>query len=189
MLTEAFMFAYKAHEGQYRKIGGLPYIVHPVEVALELARNGADEKLIAAGYLHDTIEDAGITKEEIEAAFGREIADIIAYDSEDKTKSWEERKSKMLENLSRPGELDYKMLICADKLSNLRSMYDELQKKGDEIWSGFNRGKDKQAWLAYETVKALSPLGGMPMYEELKQLSEKIFKDEMEKTNGNICNT
>lgn len=60
MYDEALLFAIKAHENQIRK-DGKPYIIHTVSVALELAKNGADDDLICAGLLHDTVEDTNIT--------------------------------------------------------------------------------------------------------------------------------
>ena len=174
MIKKAFLFALYAHGDQKRK-DGTPYIEHPVEVALELARNGADDNLICAGYLHDTIEDAYITKEQLEKAFGSDVAELVAADSEDKAKSWEERKAAALKELNRPGDTRHKMLMCADKLSNLRSLYNSLITKGEETWKMFNRGKESQKWLFEETVKALKPLSGMKMYEELKTLTKKIF--------------
>jgi (p)ppGpp synthase/HD superfamily hydrolase len=176
MINEAFLFAYQAHKGQVRK-DGLPYIAHPVEVAMELARNGADEPLIAAGYLHDTIEDANVTQDQLMAKFGKEVTDLVAKDSEDKSKSWEERKEETLQQLHQPNDKNFKMLICADKLSNLRSLKEALKKDGDATWSRFKRGPEKQAWLYREIVKALASLDGMPMYEELRRLTDEIFKD------------
>jgi (p)ppGpp synthase/HD superfamily hydrolase len=176
IVRKAFLFALYAHGEQVRK-DGRPYIYHPVEVAMELARNGADDSLIAAGYLHDTIEDAFITREQIETAFNKEIADLVTADSEDKTKSWEERKQAAIDVLRRPGDRKHKMLMCADKLSNLRSIKEGLENDGEESWSRYKRGKDKQAWLYRETVDALSSLEGLPMYEELKTLTEEIFGD------------
>lgn len=174
MLREAFLFALNVHDGQLRK-DGTPYITHPVEVAMELARNGADETLIAAGYLHDTMEDAHVTRQQLETEFNGEIAALIANDSEDKSKSWEERKNAALDELRNSEDKKLKMLTCADKLSNLRGIYEEISEGRTDVWQQFKRGKDKQAWLYRETVEALSSLEGMPMYEELKQLTKKVF--------------
>ena len=97
-------------------------------------------------------------------------------DSEDKSKNWEERKTAAIRSLY-TGSCSHRMLMCADKLANLRSIRDRLAEEGDAVWSRFNRGKDKQAWLFRETAKALSPLEGLPMYEELKALTRAIFSD------------
>ena len=177
-INKAFLFALYAHGEQKRK-DGLPYIIHPVEVGMELARNGADEALICAGLLHDTIEDAYITPEQLRAAFDDEVATLVLEDSEDKSKSWEERKTAAIRSLY-TGSRSHQMLMCADKLANLRSIRDELEKDGDAVWSRFSCGKDKQAWLFRETVKALTSLKDLPMYKELSVLTERIFADIME---------
>lgn len=182
MINKAFLFALYAHGEQKRK-DGLPYIVHPFEVAMTLARNGADEALICAGLLHDTIEDAYITPEQLRAAFDEEVAQLVLEDSEDKTKSWEERKTAAIRSLY-TGSRQHRMLMCADKLANLRSIRDGLAAEGDAVWSRFKRGREQQAWLFRETVRALSPLAGLSMYEELKTLTETIFTDGMEDANG-----
>lgn len=175
--TKAFLFALYAHGEQVRK-DGLPYIMHPVEVAMELARNGAGENLICAGFLHDTIEDAFITREQLAAAFTDEIADLVASDSENKADTWEQRKSAALETLRLPGDREHKMLMCADKLSNLRSLREGLETAGDAVWQRYKRGREKQAWLFHETVQALAPLEGLPMYEELKRLTQEVFDSQ-----------
>ena len=180
MIMRAFLFAMYAHGEQTRK-DGLPYIVHPVEVAMELARNGADEDLICAGFLHDTIEDAFITREQLATAFTDEIADLVAADSENKADTWEQRKTAALEVLRLPGDRSHKMLMCADKLSNLRSLHEGLKADGEAVWSRFKRGREKQEWLFRETVQALAPLEGLPMYEELKRLTSEVFDAEERK--------
>ena len=171
-INKAFLFALYAHGEQKRK-DGLPYIIHPVEVGMELARNGADEALICAGLLHDTIEDAYITPEQLRAVFDDKVATLVLEDSEDKSKSWEERKTAAIRSLY-TGSRSHQMLMCADKLANLRSI------RGDAVWSRFSCGKNKQACLFRETVKALASLEGLPMYEELRSLTERIFADIME---------
>lgn len=192
MTAKAFLFALYAHGEQKRK-DGLPYIMHPVEVAVELARNGADENLICAGFLHDTIEDAFITREQLTTAFNDEIAELVAEDSEDKTATWEERKTAALEALRQPDDRSHKMLMCADKLSNMRSLREGLETDGEQVWNRFKRGREKQEWLFRETVQALAPLEGLPMYEELKQLTDEVFdskepedRDELSKSGKEV---
>lgn len=182
MITKAFLFALHVHGEQKRK-DGKPYIVHPVEVAVELARNGADEALICAGFLHDTIEDANTTPEQLRTIFGDEVARLVEQDSEDKTKSWEQRKKAALEDLEK-AERSHKMLMCADKLANLRSMKEGLNSEGEDFWRHFKRGRSDQAWLFESTVEALRSLEGLPMYEELRTLTNEIFLNGKEVTHG-----
>lgn len=177
MIATAFLFAMKAHEGQVRK-DGRAYLVHPVEVAMELAKNGADDATICAGLLHDTIEDTSVTEEQLRQTFPEEITSLVLQDSEDKNLSWEERKTISLNLLQSPEtSKEYKMLMCADKLVNLKSIQEEMKKNGDAVFLKFKRGKDKQAWLYRELVRALKDLADLKMYQELKTATEDVFKD------------
>ena len=65
MIKEAARFAAKAHEGAVRKGSHLPYIVHPMEVAMVVSAMTDDVEVIAAAYLHDVIEDANVTYEKL----------------------------------------------------------------------------------------------------------------------------
>ena len=125
MLEKAFLFALKVHGRQTRK-DGKPYITHPFSVAMELAKNGANDELICAGLLHDTIEDGGVTPEELKREFGEEVLRLVLFDTENKKLSWKERKDATLlalENCDRKCA----MLVCADKLSNIRDLAEGLK--------------------------------------------------------------
>ena len=77
-IEQAIALALRAHEGQVRKGDGqLPYVVHPVTVALILSRYTGDEDTIIAGLLHDTLEDTLVTKEEVERGFGERVRDMV----------------------------------------------------------------------------------------------------------------
>ena len=75
-ITKAYMFAFEHHFGQKRHTGE-DYIVHPLNVAYILAEINADYQTISAALLHDTIEDCGVTKEELETEFGTDIANLV----------------------------------------------------------------------------------------------------------------
>jgi len=77
LIESAFSFAQKAHEGQERK-SGEPYFYHCVEVGKNLTEFGLDAETIAAGLLHDVVEDTSVTSEELEKTFGKEIANLVA---------------------------------------------------------------------------------------------------------------
>ena len=76
MLRKAYSFAERAHKGQKRS-SGEDYIIHPVNVAGTLVKLRMDTDSIIAGLLHDTIEDCGVTEEEIRDEFSPEIAQIV----------------------------------------------------------------------------------------------------------------
>lgn len=143
MLEKAYEFAAQAHKGQVRKGTDVPYIVHPVEVSEILGELGCGEEVMAAGLLHDTLEDTRATAEEIAVRFGEKVAKLVAFNSEDKSLPWEERKTHTLKSLEN-AEPEQMLLVFADKLSNIRSMRKDYAAVGEELWKRFNRGYEKQ---------------------------------------------
>src|ERR1043165_5018773 len=100
MLDLVIEVAAKAHSGQFRKGTDIPYIAHPYAVGMILARAGCAEEMIAAGILHDTVEDTDLTLEYIKETFGERVAAIVEGCSEpDKSATWEERKRHTIEYL------------------------------------------------------------------------------------------
>ncbi|MFD1737521.1 HD domain-containing protein [Bacillus salitolerans] len=144
IVEKARIFARNAHHGQTRKLSTEPYFVHPEAVAKILLDANLAEEIIAAGYLHDTVEDTNVSIEDIQREFGHEIAEIVAGNTEDKSKTWEERKKHTIE-YTRTAAFEMKCLIAADKLDNLQSIANTNSHDGEK-WSHFKRGKEKQGW-------------------------------------------
>lgn len=158
MLTNAIAYAVEMHRGGLRKGTDIPYIVHPLEVMQTLFEMGADKKLMAAGVLHDTVEDTEATLEDIEERFGKEVADLVASHTEkDKSLPWRERKEIALAHLAKASERE-KMLVLADKISNIEAMARDYEKIGDKLWERFNQGKEQQEWYYREAIEALATL-------------------------------
>ena len=89
-----------AHRGKNRKGKDVPYIVHPMAVAILLAQAGASEEVIIAGILHDTVEDTGLKLKNIEQQFDLEVAGIVEGCSEPhKSDPWIKRKEHTLDAL------------------------------------------------------------------------------------------
>ena len=177
MIDEAMEFAVKAHEGQLRKGTKRPYIVHPVEVADIVTYITQDEEIISAALLHDTIEDCkGVTKEIIEKRFGKRVAHIVSCESEDKTKTWKERKSHTISKLEKD-PFEVQIIALADKLSNLRSIDRDILLIGDKIWERFKmKDKDIIGWY-YKGVRdsLKKSLGQYDAFKEYSGLVDKIF--------------
>ena len=173
LVNDAFVFALEAHKDQTRK-DGKPYISHPFSVAMELARNGAGDELIAAGLLHDTIEDAGIDPEKIRDRFGAEVLEIIQFDTENKRLSWEERKTKTLEELKNC-DRKYAMLVCADKLANINDIAEDIEKNGESIWECFKFPKDVQEKLYRRYCVVFEQISELKMYDDLKRTVDIVF--------------
>lgn len=177
LLHKAIEFAAINHRNQYRKGTDTPYIVHPMEVLQILATNDCPIEVQIAGVLHDTVEDTAATIEDIEALFGSEIAALVASDTEDKSLPWTRRKEIALEKL-KTMSLGAKQLLCADKLSNIKSIYCDLRVVGDHVWSRFKGSQSQTEWYYREVIKGLSELEGVSMYEQLKYYVNMVFMEQ-----------
>jgi (p)ppGpp synthase/HD superfamily hydrolase len=124
LIARAADFAARAHVTQRRKGAAQePYINHLAEVALLLteATGGKDAELIAAGWLHDTLEDTETEREELEARFGKAIASIVSEVTDDKALAKADRKHLQIETAPKKSR-QARMLKIADKTSNLRAL-------------------------------------------------------------------
>lgn len=150
-LHEAIMFAVNAHKGQTRKGNDIPYIYHPMEVLQILTEMGCDEDVKIAGVLHDTVEDTDTTIDDIKTSFGESVTSLVGGHTEDKSKTWVERKMDDI-NATKAGPIGLKAIVFADKYSNILSLYDEYKVIGDNVYEKFNAGKDMQAWYYGEML-------------------------------------
>ncbi len=124
LVMHAADFAARRHVHQRRKgIAGEPYVNHLIEVAALLAEatKGSDAALVAAGLLHDTLEDTETEYEELDALFGADIAALVAEVTDDKSLPKAERKRRQIVNAP-AASARAKMLKIADKTSNLRTL-------------------------------------------------------------------
>ncbi len=124
LIARAADFAARAHVAQRRKGDAQePYINHLAEVALLLtqATGGQDATLVAAGWLHDTLEDTDTEREELETLFGPAVASLVAEVTDDKSLLKAERKRLQVETAPRKSA-QARLLKIADKTSNLRAI-------------------------------------------------------------------
>jgi (p)ppGpp synthase/HD superfamily hydrolase len=141
LVETAIAFAIRSHEGQERKgQAGVPYVVHPIHVGLLLARHGQRPAVVAAGILHDVMEDGEATFEQLERAFDREVAALVAEVSEEKARTWEERKQHTIDAIATMSE-GARAVTAADKVHNLADLQRLLAQRGDEVWKLFRRGR------------------------------------------------
>lgn len=177
-LHNAIMFATKAHTGQTRKGNNIPYIYHPMEVLQILTEMGCDEDVKIAGVLHDTVEDTDTTIEDIKEAFGENVALLVGGHTEDKSKTWQERKEDDIAAL-RAGSVGLKAIVFADKLSNIISLYDDYKVMGDTVYEKFNAGKEKQAWYYGELLKVFVEYKedlSVNLVTEYENIYKKLFE-------------
>ncbi len=179
MFDEAVRFATEAHKGQIRKGTKKPYIVHPIEVAEIVAEMTSDEEILSAAVLHDTIEDcAGVTREILRQRFGERVAALVAGESEDKSRTWEERKGATIQRLKTESR-ELQMIALADKLSNMRDIDRDYPVMGESLWMQFRmHSKHAIGWYYKGVMESLQDqFRDVPAFEEYCRLVRKHFGD------------
>jgi (p)ppGpp synthase/HD superfamily hydrolase len=173
---EALVFAVRAHVAvrHERKGTDFPYVAHPIRVAETLDRFGRCDDVVVAGFLHDTIEDAGLTAEQLAAAFGERVAELVVAVSEPEgSRPWQQRKRETIARLENESDEDVLALTAADKLDNVRSIAETLRVFGSRhTWSLFNAPEEEQRWYYKGVARALS--GRLPADALTQTLDREI---------------
>ncbi|MEG4860107.1 bifunctional (p)ppGpp synthetase/guanosine-3',5'-bis(diphosphate) 3'-pyrophosphohydrolase [Microcoleus sp. K1-B6] len=172
LICRAFEFARDLHEGQYRK-SGEPYICHPVAVAGILRYMGGNNVMIAAGFLHDIVEDTDITLEEIEQRFGAEVRQLVEGVTKLSKFNFSSKTERLAENFRRmflAMAKDIRVIVVklADRLHNMRTLE--------------HLSEEKQRSIALETRDIFAPLAnrlGIGRFKwELEDLAFKYLEPE-----------
>lgn len=179
-LEKALIFAVESHSGQTRKKTEIPFITHPIEVGNTIRemtqKDGkVDIEAVAAGFLHDVVEDTDVSIEEINEKFGDVVAQLVSCQTEDKSKTWQERKDHTMEFLAKNTSKRIEICVLADKLANVRSLEKEYREVGENLWSKFNAGKEKQFWYYNTIAGKMKYVRDTKEFHEYKSLLEKIF--------------
>lgn len=184
LFDEALCFAAERHSGQRRKLSDAPYVLHPMEVASIVGTMTDDQEILAAAILHDTVEDAGVTFEEITERFGRRVSLIVMTETEEKRpdrpprETWHLRKEETLIMLQNTKDIAVKMLWLGDKLSNLRSFAREYRVRGSSLWQSFNQKDPREQYWYYRSIaECLSELRCYDAHREFTALVNEIFED------------
>ena len=148
LIRKAWEFCTRHHEGQMRA-SGEPYVIHPLEVAEVLAEMRLDSTAIAAGLLHDAVEDTHATIEEIEVAFGDQVAHIVEGVTKIEKIQFANREDRQAENvrkmlLAMVTDIRVVLIKLADRLHNMRTL-EHLK-------------PERQAAIAQETIEIYAPL-------------------------------
>jgi len=178
-IYDAIHTAIQAHENQIRKLDQDIYVAHPLEVGMILAKYGMSDEVICAGILHDTVEDTDMTLDMIEAQFGTLVRTYVNYCSEnDKSLTWRERKEQYLSQIQE-APIDVLFIVCVDKLTNITSIYRNLDTLGNELWDNFNAGFESQKWYYSEILDRLHPISYHPLYKQLNHYVSLVFYNKL----------
>lgn len=167
LICRAFDFAYKLHEGQ-RRVSGEPYIAHPVAVAGILRDLGGSSSMIAAGFLHDIVEDTEVSCEDIEERFGPEVRVLVEGVTKLSKFNFSSKKERQAENFRRmflAMAKDIRVIVVklADRLHNMQT----LEHLADE----------KRRRISQETRDIFAPLANRLGIGNIKwELEDLAFK-------------
>lgn len=167
MVRKAYAYAAAAHAGQVR-LSGEPYLSHPLAVAEILAEIGFDAHAVAAGLLHDTVEDTKVTLEEVDAEFGEQVADIVDGVTKISMMTFDSKEEQQAENirkmiLAMSHDIRVPVVKLADRIHNMRTL--DFQKP------------HKRQRIAQETMDIYAPLANRLGLHRIKlELEELSFK-------------
>lgn len=164
LLDQAYIYSSQVHKGQMR-LSGEPYLSHPLAVAYILAKMKLDIESIAAGLLHDVIEDTHATKEEIESNFGHNIAQIVEGVTKLSKLTFSDKVSRQAESLRKmilamADDIRVVLIKLADRLHNMRTL--NYQKP------------ERQVAIARETLDIYAPIAARLGIFWLKQELEDV---------------
>lgn len=181
-IERAILYATFAHADMTRKSKERAYILHPIEAMTIVGSITNDEDVLAAAVLHDTVEDTGVTNEDILRLFGPRVAGLVAAESEDKRAgqkaedTWMVRKQETIALMEKAGR-DERLVCLGDKLSNLREIARDYERTGETFWQRFNqKDPEMHGWYyrsLYEILR--TEFEGTPAIEEYRVLMEKVF--------------
>jgi (p)ppGpp synthase/HD superfamily hydrolase len=169
LLKRALDAAAVWHQAQLRKYPGVevPYVSHLAGVAVILARHGFDEEVVAAGALHDAMEDCAIAFVTLKDTFGERVASLVQACSEtDKSLGWEERKRRYVESFAHK-PWDAQAITLADKIDNFQSILVCAADHGDP-WAMFKRGRAAQIERFEALEGKLGALSPHPLIDEYR---------------------
>ena len=184
-LERALRWAGECHRGQTRKGSSIPYLTHPVGVAMILDRLGFPEHVVIAGLLHDVTEDTDATLAHVRDRFGDDVAELVRHCSEVKTdeqgrkRPWLDRKEGHLRDL-KDASPEARAVFLADKLHNLTTMACDLN-EGRDIWSLFNADRERVLWYYRAATEEFA--SGTPELERLGEECRRVL-DRVESASG-----
>ena len=179
LVQQALIFAARKHTNP-RKGTDIPYITHPVHVAIILARHDFDDQVLAAAILHDVLEDTETTPEELDNTFGDKVLHMVQEVSEPnfkrpKSETWEQRKETKLEHLHSASR-EVLAISAADRLHNVSNTLHDIEVSGPAVWERFRRGPEKILEFERSVLDILRQRFPHPLTEEYAAALRRLEK-------------
>lgn len=173
LIQKALAKAIELHNNQFRKgSDNVPYVVHPVEMAIILSRFTNDEDLIAAALLHDVLEDCDYTKEQLIEEFNEAVYNFVAMLTEDKSiKDYWERKKNGVEKVK--GNRTALAMKAIDATVNMKDTLALIRENGESAWDLFHCTKE----MRMEYLKMLLTTAKEALVPDLLADYISTFKD------------
>ncbi|MDY6793104.1 MAG: bifunctional (p)ppGpp synthetase/guanosine-3',5'-bis(diphosphate) 3'-pyrophosphohydrolase [Thermodesulfobacteriota bacterium] len=167
IIDKAYIYSARVHDGQVR-LSGEPYLSHPLEVASILADMKLDVVSVAAGLLHDVIEDTSATEEDIKEMFGQDVLNIVSGVTKLSKLPFRSSQARQAESirkmiLAMADDIRVILIKLADRLHNMRTLQ-------------FHNNKQKKRKIAQETIDIYSPIADrLGIYWIKKELEDTSF--------------
>lgn len=180
-IKKAIQFAARKHQGHIRQEAEpLPYITHLFSVALLVAEDGADDDIVTAALLHDTLEDTETTREEIVASFNKRVAELVGSVSEVKEKDgilldWKGRKIQYLSQVEGASD-DTVLISIADKIDNIESKLEAFEKEGQTLLKRWKQPTEEYLWYHGEVLRIAQ--ARLPEHRLTARLAEAHMREK-----------
>ncbi|MDX2439998.1 MAG: bifunctional (p)ppGpp synthetase/guanosine-3',5'-bis(diphosphate) 3'-pyrophosphohydrolase [Desulfobacterales bacterium] len=167
IIDRAYIYSARVHDGQMR-LSGEPYLSHPLEVASILADMNLDVVSVAAGFLHDVIEDTSATEEDIKEMFGQDVLNIVSGVTKLSKLPFRSSQARQAESirkmiLAMANDIRVVLIKLADRLHNMRTLQ-------------FHKNEQKKKKIAQETLDIYSPIADrLGIYWIKKELEDTSF--------------
>jgi (p)ppGpp synthase/HD superfamily hydrolase len=175
IIEKAVKIAVDAHWEQKDKEDNLPYIIHPIMVAVKLVNYNFSDEIVAAALIHEVLQETKFPEKILRQELGDPVVEIVKTVSHDKTLPWDESKKKYIESV-RNGCVGAKAVAVADEIHNLETLLLAYEEHGPVMWRIFSRNKEKKLWFENEMLKMIKETWDHPLIENYEYMVKRFAK-------------
>jgi (p)ppGpp synthase/HD superfamily hydrolase len=173
VLEDAARIAVEARQAMKLKDGELPDIIHPVMVAVKLIKHNFPDEVVAAGLVHDVLEETDYPEEKLNEELGDGIMKIVRFVMEDKFTSGEQKRKNYHESIHNGCEGNVAVII-ADRIHDLQNLLLDYEEFGSAVWHRFNCSREQKIRHEMEVLNILKDAWKHLMVEEYELLLKRV---------------